>query len=66
MPKSSRAYRSAKRSRELDRLRKQEEKRRRRQHKGGVPGESGGTSPTSEGTEQGSVSESEDPGTESI
>jgi hypothetical protein len=30
MPKSRRAYKSAKRSKELDRLRKREEKRRRR------------------------------------
>ena len=33
MVKSSRAYKSAKRSKELDRLRKQEEKRLRRQGK---------------------------------
>jgi|GEM_PF-1152890 len=43
MAKSSRAYRSAKRSRELDRLRKQEEKRLRRQHKAGLPAEGEGT-----------------------
>jgi len=30
MPKSNRAYKSAKRSKELDRLRKREEKRKRR------------------------------------
>jgi len=46
MAKSSRAYRSAKRSRELDRLRKQEEKRRRRQGKGGLPVE--GEEPSAE------------------
>ena len=33
MPKKNRAYKSAKRSKELDRLRKQEEKRLRRLHK---------------------------------
>jgi hypothetical protein len=40
MPKKNRAYKSAKRSKELDRLRKQEEKRLRRLRKLETPGES--------------------------
>ncbi len=39
MPKKNRAYKSAKRSKELDRLRKQEEKRQRRLRKLEATGE---------------------------
>jgi hypothetical protein len=70
MAKSSRAYRSAKRSRELDRLRKQEEKRLRRQHKAGSPeegGEATGEGPPAEGGDAAETSETgaaEEPGDE--
>ena len=41
LPKTNRAYKSAKRNKELDRQRKQEEKRRRRLGAGDKPAEDG-------------------------
>lgn len=48
MAKSNRAYKSAKRSRELLRQQKLEEKRRRRFDKGVPPKDAGGESPPGE------------------
>lgn len=53
MAKSSRAYKSAKRSKELDRLRKQEEKRLRRQGKIKPAAESETEPASGEGTTSG-------------
>jgi hypothetical protein len=64
LAKSNRAYKSAKRSKELLRQKKREEKRKRRLEKDKMPGEGGGEIIPGEGTEGGEMPESQTPESE--
>ena len=64
MAKSNRAYKSAKRGKELLRQKKREEKRKRRLAKDGLPGEGGADVTPGEGPAGEETPESQTPGSE--